>query len=863
MDNTTMATIEDEIEETQRQIHRSSELIQSAFEGLSTLHNRVTEAAALRAQGRALGSGSGTSTIANGSSSSSRTGARNSMDPGHNAIVLASSSSPPIAIAGPAAPGTASTGRTSDSTLTDLRSALSISSDGVRDRVGELEELRRVITLHNQERERQAVIQRLLIDTTARMHAASDAVLFPTSPSMASSTGAEVSRNLPVSSLPARSRRQLLESSLRQRGGDDSATSIGAMVTARASLAAARRSQTARTADRSNNAATASPTSSSPSRTTAQGLSSTEPRMPPGIATRLSRIAQDIQQDITRISQQSETLMSWINEHRTRLDAGMGATILRPSQRSSDRSPSPTSANRTPRPSHANIAASAPAVSRGPAARSTMNALSGLNDALRTVNAGLARHGSSTTAESEEDNPVARRPRDTGRTTLGDLMDAQAPPTYPRGQRTRTGAQYEWASPPRSGDGPLSRSPRVGGPSSSTPQDDHDAVMEGMEETLSGMRETISRIRAARRSTEGRGRGENAHDDDEEVEPTETRGYRVRRRLNADGDEVEERVPMRVVRDFSWRRDFGRDDWDFGEDQEEAGRASASRSSGSSTNTRVWHNMSRESGTGDEDMVWQSALRRLDALSRASSTGNEAYRSRRGLSSNREDDDGPALDANGDEIGYPVNLGRRRSLSSRYDNDTTTSMSWSEYEHNRATMVARARAITSGQSGSGLGRTAVLPPPPPPPPATRAFSLVSTTQATPIPLWNDTNVRVRLSSGAPAPALDEAPTLARRREESRSRSSAAAEDAFWTFNYPLASPSLERPSATAADDLEQRERQQQQQQPVMWGSPTPFYPSPLPLPRVEEVSSLQARSRTFAGAKKVGRLPRRRALAGR
>ncbi|KAL1952305.1 hypothetical protein VTO73DRAFT_1454 [Trametes versicolor] len=48
----TRASIEEDIEETQRQIRDSAELIQSAFDSLSSLHGRVTEVVSQRAQGR-------------------------------------------------------------------------------------------------------------------------------------------------------------------------------------------------------------------------------------------------------------------------------------------------------------------------------------------------------------------------------------------------------------------------------------------------------------------------------------------------------------------------------------------------------------------------------------------------------------------------------------------------------------------------------------------------------------------------------------------------------------------------------------------------------------------------------------------
>ncbi|KAI8983372.1 hypothetical protein BD414DRAFT_490708 [Trametes punicea] len=90
---------------------------------------------------------------------------------------------------------------------------------------------------------------------------------------------------------------------------------------------------------------------------------------------------------------------------------------------------------------------------------------------------------------------------------------------------------------------------------------------------------------------------------------------------------------------------------------------------------------------------------------------------------------------------------------------------------------------------------------------------------------------------------------------------------FWPLDgRDVASPSPppERPSrAQGAPDLDATAVAGDVER-AMWGSPTPFYPSPLPLPLVQEMNSLEARSKVFGGAKKVtARLPRRRTLAGR
>lgn len=84
-------------------------------------------------------------------------------------------------------------------------------------------------------------------------------------------------------------------------------------------------------------------------------------------------------------------------------------------------------------------------------------------------------------------------------------------------------------------------------------------------------------------------------------------------------------------------------------------------------------------------------------------------------------------------------------------------------------------------------------------------------------------------------------------------------DYYMSTIVPSPSPPLDRPrhdmnaSRTAPG--------YQRTADLEWGSRTPFRPSPLPLPLVEDVTSLEARSRVFGGAKKYVRMPRRKVLA--
>ena len=154
-------------------------------------------------------------------------------------------------------------------------------------------------------------------------------------------------------------------------------------------------------------------------------------------------------------------------------------------------------------------------------------------------------------------------------------------------------------------------------------------------------------------------------------------------------------------------------------------------------------------------------------------------------------------------------------------------------------MRSRAQALLSSATAPtrSLGGATL----PPPPPTTRPLSFVPTTQA-PGSLWNDNNVRVRLRArvnealerigGGDAPT----PPLERSRRERNGRDGAPRARG----HHHAPGSETERP---------------------MWGSPTPFYPSALPLPLVEDVGSLQARSRVFGSTEKMARMPRKRAVS--
>ena len=172
------------------------------------------------------------------------------------------------------------------------------------------------------------------------------------------------------------------------------------------------------------------------------------------------------------------------------------------------------------------------------------------------------------------------------------------------------------------------------------------------------------------------------------------------------------------------------------------------------------------------------------------------------------------------------------------------------YERDIAAMRARAQSLISSTAPSRALGAVTLPPPPP---TTRPLSFVPTTQGTPGSLWTDSGVRVRLRSAATYIDADTNGAL-----DPLSGTSERARRAPEPPSPPL-DPRL-GPAHRAAADRPRRARATPAERPV-WGSPAPFLPSPLPLPRVEDVTSLEARRRAFVGAKVVARMPRPRGTA--
>ncbi|KAI0325609.1 hypothetical protein GY45DRAFT_1356627 [Cubamyces sp. BRFM 1775] len=873
--------MEAEIEETRRQMQRGAELIQNAFEGLTELHNRVTEVTSMRNQGQAAASPD-----PNATGSSSREDSRNAMDPGHDAIILSSATQSDATVPVPAPTAQVNTSpsgrpRPSDPALSNLSAEILMSSESVRRRASELDELRRAIVQHSRERHRQLA-----------RSASQDTPSLPAATEVALPAPGHVISTL-TSSIPARSRRLLLESSLRQAAADESATSLGAMVSVRTSASSA--------ASGSPNAALSQSGSihPSPSRTDVPSPAARSFAIPPGLTTRLTRLAHEIQQDISRISQQSETLMTWINEHRARLDAATSAL--------NSNNTTPQSAESTPRPSYATI----PTATTSTSTISAPRADTGVQSGATTV---TVRIGADSRAESERRteaaavaaHPIVARPRDSPRSTQPDVS----------------------SSPSRhdnSFDGPLSRRTRrevspVARPMPTPPG--ASSVLDAASsltadpafvDAIARVRDAIARARYARRTpSEDR-------DADRDEEPTESRNHRVRRRLNADGDEEVWRVPTRRERryeDYGWQGPPSVSDADpfWRETRENRNEATASASGRREGGQRYRYveprsrreydnarNYSRDGwpvmddGDDDDDEEeWIGALTRLDALSRGTAAARaerESWMSMFG----RDDRSPPTYRRDLDELAYPINLGNsswRTSQPSRQGIEMSPNDD-SEYERSIAAMRARAIALTSSRPPARSLDSASASVPPPPPPI-RPLSFMSTTQTTPSSLWNDSNVRVRLRAAvsrlidedmrarervqaqaapsfSPSSASQQAAAAA---SHSQSQSQYTPRAPYWSFDPRddvSPSPPLERAGRGAREGAQcarARGEAAELGRP-MWGSPTPFYPSPLPLPLVSasgsgaEMSSLEARSRAFGAAKRVARVPRRGTLAGR
>ncbi|CDO70911.1 hypothetical protein BN946_scf184829.g19 [Trametes cinnabarina] len=808
--------MEAEFEETQQQIRHSTELIQSAFEGLTALHIRITTAALIRAQNRAFPGPSGTQS--DQPERSTNTG-RNSMDPGHDAILLSSTNSNESS-ASAAQPNQTSPRRPriSDTALSNLHTEILQSTESVRQRASELEELRRIIGQHNQERHRQEA-QPAAQDTPSR------------SPFLTASTAVSTwDRPISVlaSSLPASSRRLLLESSFRQRNMDDSATSLGAMVSARtASIPAAAISNSSPAQRSSNNSLSSFPSRSdvtiaSSSSSVPAAARAFDSPISPGLVARLTRLAQEIQRDISRISQQSETLMAWINENRARLD--IDPSLL-----------------------NTNNASGAAAASRDSTSRASPSALPPLeslasNPSPRTPPGAPRVRASSDwrQATAVSAHPMSIRPPPPRSSDLFRAEIRRRGPTVP---------MSTISLPSEESDGPPARRARLEPPSASSVQAAPGSLGADPE-----LLDAVSRVRGALVRARYRRTAEEA---DREEEPVDTRTYRVRRRLNADGDEEVMRVPFRrdsALRTSAWRG--VQDDSGLGPvtgTPSLSRRADPPADGAARDRRRTRRSLLLADEEQSDDTEWVGAVRRLDALAREAreAEGRIERQDAPGwdlLQALTRDDSRSSARPAGDEAASrsPVNLG-----------------SW---------WRSRALALTSSNPPLRTlsGSTSTLPPPPS---FGRPLSLLSTTQTAPGSLWNDSNVRVRLH--AAAARLDEdVRSLEAARERAQSlmgqpqrltqsssvssssssstaqaqlqtqaqaatRSARRPQSRFWPFDYRDAmSPSppldLDRDGRPIRAQCGPDAGAEGEPERVMWGSPRPFCPSLLPLPAVRE-----------------------------
>ena len=593
--------MDSEIEETHRQLRRSAALIQDAFEGLSTLHNRVSEASSIRAQ-----SGSSAASLPRASVQRhpSTVGleedrsSRSPMDPGHDVIVISSDSDPALipstSTSAPLPSPTTGTSsrqavtRPSDSTLVSIRSELMTSTQSVRDRAIELDDLRRSISQYSQERNTTAAEGASLPRTETASRAQESGPTQPQAPS----------------------RRMLLEFTLRQRAAGESATSLGMLVAARST------SPTTITGTSSpNTTLPSSPTPADPvTASTSSSLAETTrttaaPAVPPRITLRVTRLAQEIQQDIARITAQSESLMEWINDHRARLDAAAAArssgaassdvTTRRASSsvQTSNSDPLPIAPSRSnpseavPNASPAGLSVSA--VPRPPAPTQSDTGTSGETTRIRGQPGHSWGQPVSLRGWPDTTQPIIRPRRSPDgtvrarylRQSVPTGLSATSPSSSPRDDsswRALGSISARTIAPPS-----MSPSTTITADAAASPGSvfgDSDFI-----EATNRVRAALDRARSLRRGFVA-----------DEGESDRNSSYTVRRRLNADGEEEVVRVAMRPESSPGLREVAARtreETEEVDEDEEEA------------------------------DDAWLQALSRLDAMSRQTAARQAALSS--------------------------------------------------------------------------------------------------------------------------------------------------------------------------------------------------------------------------------------------
>ncbi len=741
------------------------------------------------------------------------------MDPGHDVIVISSDSeltpSPSTSASPPSsspATGTSprrSGTRSSDPTLASLRTELLASTQSVRDRAMEFDDLRRSILQYSQERN--------------------------TSPAEGAFPPGTDTASRAQESHPPASRRMQLENSLRQRAAAESATSLGMMVAARS------RSPPSNIGAPSPNASASSFSAPFPSAAPIAASSSSPSARIPGapipssIASRVTRLAQEIQQDIARITQQSESLMAWINEHRARLDAASAARSSRTA----------TSDIATIRAVHMSTTHPSPTESLVPALSVS---------AVPQPPAATRRETGETTRAREQVRRLREQAVEGGSAPQAIPIQSRRSPdgvVRARYLRQSVPANFSTNFPSSSPREESSSSWRSSGsfstPAIAFPSMSPSTTITADAATSTGsygdpeVVQSIDRVRAALARARVLRRGLEADDTDMERSPS----YMVRRHLNADGREEVVHITMRSESSngLSETAERPRDETDETEEDDEYANE-----------------------------AWLQALSRLDAMSRQTAARDAAPRSARNAPST-SGWDLPPMTRGGTRLGttnprtystgpYAINLPQRdarrwresvsccpiafvllTTFSSQGDEPPPSEDAEAEYERDIATMRARARSLISSAASARTLSGTTLPPPPPTDYVRRTLFPTTSTQGSgsPSSLWNDTSARSVFS-----------------RYQALFRETDPERGSHTQASLGVSSPSPPPERARRHRTVEARGANLEQ---PMWGSPTPFYPSPLPLPLVQDVGSLAVRSQAFAVPKVLARIPRRRGIA--
>ena len=536
-----------------------------------------------------------------------------------------------------------------------------------RERVGEFDELRRAIAQYAQERHSRGVTvertrSRSPPPSTDPYNPAPYQPLYPdassSSPEVAPAGTAQAVSNMGVPrrfdgrTRPTRGALRIFDrptSLIRPQDGNESETSLGILVAARTA------------ASSNNNSVADTPTLTPASISASARTTGDRPRpvasplnyentggrppsrvLPSNITARITRLAQEIQQEGARITEQAESLRSWINDRNARLNA------LRPSV--------PVSATTQPaRLLSTRGVDSNPTIIRGEEHDPTPTiptATASPRFSTRVLRDPPQVPSSQIPRASESDAPGRPRRPPEGvvrarylRQSVPTSWSATSPSASVTNPRDDPSARVTWSNRrERVTDGPLSPPLRTIGPtgnrgalrdtgtsvpmsaSTGTVLDDFEVESYSPANVHARAATALARVRSHRRVVD-------VTDDDDDF--TDSRSYRVRRRYNADGDEEIIRVSLRP-------------------------EVSSSPGSGSGLSLeRRRAPLDLEDDSGEEDS-WMEGISRLDTMSRRSAA--------------RPPDEWqlPRMVRSGTQMGttapspsafpvYPVNLAGRRS----------------------------------------------------------------------------------------------------------------------------------------------------------------------------------------------------------